>query len=232
MRNQKTEVCPYCKILFQKANIHKHINSCKENPDRISVPAWNKGLHTGSFQNYYQFICEYCKKEWMTTRTGYKVHTIYCICNPNRKNIHNFGIKRTAAEKEKISIGQKLAHKEGRNSSWIGRRKRSYAEDYWYNIFLTILGENTFKNNFPVKTDNSCYFLDFAWVDKKIYFEVDGESHYSEEGIKHDIKRTSYLESCGWKLIDRCRWSEYQKLSFQDKNKYIDNIINKIQLIN
>jgi very-short-patch-repair endonuclease len=149
--------------------------------------------------------------------------------NPNRKPGSYLGRKRTEEEKRKISEGQKLAHKEGRNCSWIGRRKRSFAEQYWFDLFTKELGENSFENNFPVKAEKSAYFLDFAWPEKKLYFEVDGETHFTEEGKKHDSIRTEFLQKNGWVLIGRCRWSEYQKLTKDQKIKYFQEIENLLK---
>ena len=55
------------------------------------------------------------------------------------------------------------------------------------------------------------------------YVEIDGEQHYSEYMIEHDIERTLYLENLGWKGI-RIRWSEYQKLNFENKKIKIQEI--------
>ena len=66
------------------------------------------------------------------------------------------------------------------------------------------------------------YELDFYNEDLMKYVEIDGEQHYSEYMIKHDIERTLYLEKIGWKGI-RIRWSDYKK----SLNKEI--FINKIK---
>lgn len=229
VRNPKTEKCPFCENYYQKQNIHKHIISCNPKSNETNKAAWNKGIKTGSYQKHQLFVCKFCHKEWITTKSAYTLHENCCEFNPNRYIRRNFGTHRTTEEKKKISEGQKLAHKEGRNSSWIGRRKRSYAEEYWYNVFINTLGESNFENNYPVKNNNSSYFLDFAWPERKIYFEVDGESHYSELGVQKDEKRTKFLESMGWTLIGRCRWSKFQKLTTSDKETYINHIIKQVK---
>lgn len=149
------------------------------------------------------------------------------------KNFGNNGSKsflgkhHTEETKKRISIGQKKAHAEGRTNSWIGRRKRSYAEQSWYNIFLNELGNGLFENNYFVKECH--YWLDFAWPEKKIYFEVDGKTHFTNEGIKKDKIRTERLANAGWKLIGRCNWSEYQKLSFEEKESFVQSILSQIK---
>lgn len=162
---------------------------------------------------YPEYICPECGRTFTNRRK-------------HRSSFHkNIVRKLTDEEKRKISESMKRAHAEGRASSWIGRRKLSYAEQSWYNIFTKDLGEGSFKNNFFVKP----YWLDFAWPDKKIYFEVDGRTHYTKEGLEHDRKRTDLLKEQGWMLIGRCNWSSYKKLSDNDKQKYVQNIEHSIK---
>ena len=170
------------------------------------------------------FTCDFCGKTFYTTKATFINHIKhFCKENPNVVHLNN-SHPHTDESKKRISEGMKKAHAEGRACEWIGRRVRSYAEQSWYNIFTRDFGEGTFENNFHVKK----YFLDFAWPEKRIYFEVDGRTHYTEKGIKYDEKRTEFLRNEGWKLVGRCNWSEYQKLSFKDKEVYVKNIENSI----
>jgi len=58
-----------------------------------------------------------------------------------------------------------------------------------------------------------------------LYFEVDGEQHYLDKRIiEHDKIRTMKLSDNGWTLIDRIRWSHYQKLSKDERKAYIDKL--------
>lgn len=58
----------------------------------------------------------------------------------------------------------------------------------------------------------------------KIDLEIDGEQHYLDSKIaKSDLERTKYLESLGWTVI-RIRWSNYQKLTLEEKKKLINDI--------
>jgi very-short-patch-repair endonuclease len=179
-------------------------------------------------QPYSQYKCEFCGKEWLATYSTYKNHVKHwCKKNPNVEPIDPIKVfkKHTEESKRKISEGMKKAHAEGRACEWIGRRVRSYAEQSWYNIFTKDFGEGTFENNFYVKK----YFLDFAWPDKMIYFEVDGRTHFTDNGIKHDLERTEFLKKEGWTLIGRCNWSEYQKLSKEEKERYVTEVENSIR---
>ena len=53
------------------------------------------------------------------------------------------------------------------------------------------------KLPFDVKRQKTIgnYIVDFYCPSKKIAIELDGEQHYSEKGIRHDIERDAYLES-------------------------------------
>lgn len=168
----------------------------------------------------YDLKCKYCGKIKYTTRGEMTRHEMHCEKNPNKLRCK--GHKNTEAICKRISLGMEKAHREGRASSWIGRRKRSYAEQSWFNIFTN---ENVkFENNYYVKP----YWLDFAWPDKKLYFEVDGRTHYTAKGKLHDEERTENLKEQGWTLLGRCNWSEYQHLSKEAKRTYIEGILSKL----
>ena len=67
------------------------------------------------------------------------------------------------------------------------------------------------------------YELDFADPILKIDIEVDGDQHILDKRIvKHDIKRNKFMEDNGWKVF-RILWSDYQKLSFEEKKSFISD---------
>jgi very-short-patch-repair endonuclease len=45
------------------------------------------------------------------------------------------------------------------------------------------------------------YVADFAWKTGKIIVEIDGDSHYVDEGIARDEVRTAYLERLGFRVV-------------------------------
>lgn len=79
---------------------------------------------------------------------------------------------------------------------------------------------------------NACgYFLDFAWPENKIYLEIDGDQHYFDKRIvEHDKVRTEKLKENGWKLLKRIRWSDFQKLSIEERKNEIYRIIQVIKI--
>lgn len=98
----------------------------------------------------------------------------------------------------------------------------SYPEKYFDEILKTKNLE--YEKELPI----SIYSLDFAFVEKGIDLEIDGEQHYLDPVIiESNRKRDIFLSENGWKVI-RIRWSEYQKMKYYDKKQYIEKIINYI----
>lgn len=68
------------------------------------------------------------------------------------------------------------------------------------------------------------YQLDFADIDKKIDIEIDGEQHYVDmRVVKSDKRRTKWLDERGWTCY-RIRWSDYQKMSLDDRREVISEV--------
>lgn len=103
--------------------------------------------------------------------------------------------------------------------------KESYPEKYFAELFQK---ENiTVERYLPV----SIYELDFCIPDKKINIEIDGNQHYTVDIIaESDIRRNAFLSDKGWDTI-RIKWSDYQKMDYEGKAKYISELkdyINKL----
>lgn len=106
--------------------------------------------------------------------------------------------------------------------------KESYPEKYFSEVFE--------KENIKVERYYyiGLYELDFCIPEKKIDIEIDGDQHYDDKKVlESDKRRTIYLEDNGWDII-RIRWSDYNKLSHDEKlefiknlKKYVDNLINE-----
>jgi very-short-patch-repair endonuclease len=97
-------------------------------------------------------------------------------------------------------------------------KKDSYPELYFKEVFE--------KESIDLKhhKDILCYELDFYNLDKKIYFEVDGEQHYVDKRIvESDIRRNKALFEEGW-IGARIRWSTYQKLDNIQKHEIIKRL--------
>jgi very-short-patch-repair endonuclease len=100
--------------------------------------------------------------------------------------------------------------------------KESYPEKYFTEVFKNE-GIEVVKSFYI-----GLYELDFCIPNKKIDIEIDGNQHYYDEKIvESDKRRNKFLEDEGWDII-RVNWSEYQKLSFEEKREYILNLKNYI----
>lgn len=96
--------------------------------------------------------------------------------------------------------------------------KKSYPEEYFSKLFKIVGIDVVEKHRVWL------YELDFSIPQRKIDIEIDGEQHYSDEKIiESDKRRNNYLEKRGWSII-RIRWSEYQRLSENMKNKFIKQL--------
>ena len=182
-------------------------------------------------QEHYKregYKCRFCGKSfqhhWQSA-----AHSARCELNPNYqatiKRDGEISKKRQAngmpeEQKKKISTSLKeflKHHPESMSYKYNHYSKGSWAEDYFRDLFIK---ENI--KGFVAQYRCGTYRLDFAFPTLKIDFEIDGHQHYVDKRIiEHDRKRTSYLEHNGWKVI-RVRWSDFQKLSIEDKQKWIE----------
>ena len=218
--NEETNkyICPHCGKEYSKNGIGTHIwrNHTEEgqkfNPntgtyDRTGRVAWNKGLTKETDERV--------KKQ------GRTFHNRYVNGEINRSSSkHSEETKRKISEIRKkflLEHPDKVPYKLNHSS------KQSYPEKFFENF----LNENNIKFS---KEYYACgYWLDFCF-NEKYYIEVDGEQHYVDQRIvKHDIERTKKLSENGFILLQRIRWSDFQKLSNDEKTKYLKELSLRIK---
>jgi len=56
------------------------------------------------------------------------------------------------------------------------------------------------------------YITDFACIAARLVIEVDGPTHWTDEGRCHDRRRTAYLEANGWRVVRICNEDIYRNL--------------------
>lgn len=206
--------CKYCgKEYKNKNSLVQHEIRCKKNPNKINtlIPgfngkhghvAWNKGL---------------------TKETDERVKK---ISETYRKNIESGkivikGHKHTEESKQKLSIARKkyLMNNPNKVPYLLNHSSNvSYPEKYFIDLFQ--------KENICLQyhVRISTYELDFCDMERKIDLEIDGEQHYVDKRVvESDIKRNEYLTGLGW-TIKRIRWSNYQKLTIEEKKLVINSI--------
>ena len=214
-------ICNFCRKLCKNGNsLRNHERLCKENPERQESSwvkfnhergAWNKGLTKETDERLL--------KASKTLSDGYKSGR---LINANLGKQHADEEKKNLSEKRK----QFLMKNPDKVPYLLNHHSKgdSYPEKYFKEVFDNEKIE--YKQNYY----QIGYFLDFAWPDKKIYLEIDGEQHYVDKRIvEHDKVRTENLKNEGWQCIERIRWSEYQKLNESEKKNYLKMIFTKLK---
>jgi very-short-patch-repair endonuclease len=149
---------------------------------------------------------------FLQTRSTSEAMKLYCK-NNTRKHTDDTKVKLSKIRKEYLRKNPDKVPYLLNHSS-----KESYPEKYFTEVFE--------KEGLDVvkKFRVSLYELDFSIPHKKIDIEVDGNQHYDDVKIvKSDIRRTEFLESEGWDVI-RVNWSNYQKLNYEEKNTFINDL--------
>lgn len=248
-------VCKFCnKVLKRPCALAIHERTCKQNPNRVPLTnhkcnfphnikdgGWDCKFCQLNFRtrkelnNHISSIhsskgiqihskdlrkCSFCNKELETTIEGLKTHERYCIENTNKIVPKSHPVSEDV--KKRISKKQKENYK-GKSRFNINRSQEPYSEKYfreWLNK------ENIeYKKNFHVDR----FFLDFAFPNKKLYFEVNGEQHYRKmyngrDYQERDKERECIISQCGWKCIATIRWSEFRALSLDERSAYLESL--------
>ena len=206
--------CPICQAICDSRRLlQKHRND----------------MHSGIDLNFQrkEYICKFCGKTVFTTKSGILNHENMCASNPNRIPMERTFTK-TPEFKLKCSMNMKNRHKRGEHlHRWSNPLNiLSYAEQYFYDILKQECDCTVcWKNNYHVGR----YMLDFVNLTSHEYFEVDGEQHYTDDGIIHDTRRTAILEQLGWHLIARIRWKDFMLLEFDARSKFIDELLERFK---
>lgn len=110
------------------------------------------------------------------------------------------------SHRKSISDSMKKAHAEGRAHN-IGmcrwNNEPSYPEKFFSSVIENEFEDKNYVREFPVGK----YSIDFAWVDKKLAIEIDGEQHDALEQSIHDKEKDKYLSNNGWKVL-RVKWKQ------------------------
>ncbi len=188
--------CPLCYKDFSKFGITNHIKVSHYNIKRViteGTVAWNKGLTKDTDIRV--------KKGVDTLVSNYK----------SGKTISPLkGVKLSEEHKSKVSKGMKKAHKEGR--AWnIGKSRWNNEPSYPEKFFKRVIDNEFEDKDVTQEYSVGIFSIDFAWVDKKIAIEIDGDQHQRhQEVIERDKRKNKKLEDEGWKLL-RIVWKDMYK---------------------
>ena len=188
--------CLYCNEVFRTR---------KEKQDHYNKNPEHRTNH--KYKNKKEYICEYCNKKWITTLEGFKNHINHCDKNPNKRNGPWSGKLHSEESKSKISNTMKRLHKEGK--AWnIGMSRWNNKPSYPESFFMKVITNEFIDKNYKYEYNIGIYSLDFAWISKKKYIEIDGDQHQRFKEIQErDKRKDKYCKSKGWKVL-RIKWKD------------------------
>lgn len=202
MREQKNAYnnwkCTVCGNVFRtRALLQTHR---KEQHSEIKM--------TSSFTDLISYDCPFCGRHRANVRRCAKsAHILHCSKNPDK--VPKKGHKLSDEQKKLISEKMKKAHLEGRAGTFPSRKncEHSYPEKWLIGVLNRELG---FIEDKDYKTEYFFHkqFLDFAWPERKLCIEIDGQQHerFVERKL-NDAKKDENLKAENWKLL-RLRWSD------------------------
>lgn len=221
---EENYICKFCGKVCKNANsLRNHERLCKENPNhqesyfkthkniRINKEPWNKGL---------------------TKETDVRVNKISNSIKDGIKSgkikLSYLGKHLSEEHKQKISNSMKQAHKEKRAHN-IGSSRWNNEHSWPEKWFIKVL-QNEFNmiENIDYETEMpfNKYSLDFAWSEKKLCIEIDGEQHERFEEYKlRDITKDKLLLKNGWKVL-RIKWKD----CYANPKQYIKIVKNYLNI--
>lgn len=187
-------ICRYCQDIRQSVqSLVQHEIRCKQNPDRLTN--MSKGGSALKGKKLSAAHREKLKRPH-TEATKKKL-----------KEIAKNRVKISEDTKKKISTSLKKAHAEGR--AWnIGKSRWNNEPSYPEKFFSKVI-ENEFQDKeYSREYAVGKYSIDFAWYQKKLAIEIDGDQHQRfQEYIERDAKKDALLISEGWEIL-RIKWKD------------------------
>ena len=190
--------CEYCNKEFSKMGIKGHIwrmhgDGRNFNPNAGysgGKVAWNKGLTKETDPRLEQAGKTYSAR----CKSGEII--------PSQK-----GKPLSEEHKNNVSKGMKKAHAEGR--AWnIGMSRWNNEPSYPEKFFMKVIEKEINDKNYIHEYPCIKYSIDFAWADKKLAIEIDGEQHQRfEEYRERDKRKDKALAEEGWQVL-RIAWKD------------------------
>ena len=164
-------------------------------------------MMTFGFTDLISYDCPFCGRHRDNVRRCAKsAHILHCSKNPDR--VPKKGHKHSDEDKKQISERMKKAHAEGRAGTFPSRKncEHSWPEKWLIGVLnkeLGLIEDKDYKTEYFFHKQ----FLDFAWPDRKLCIEIDGEQHKRfQDRIDADKRKNENLERDGWSLL-RLDWS-------------------------
>lgn len=182
--------CVYCgKNFITRRELGKHKHDL--HPEYCHI-GWNKGK-TKETDERVRKLAATIKKKYETGEL---------VCPQTGKTI-------SEDVRKKISESMKKAHSDGRAHN-IGecRWKNEHSRpERW--LIGVLQNEFGLTENVDYRTDFQFYkfSLDFAWPERKICIEMDGDQHEKPEQHRRDMEKDKLLKENDWKFI-RIKWKD------------------------
>lgn len=203
--------CKFCgKILSKKGASHQLF--CKENPYRKD----RSGEKNPMFGKTHQASNHFIKAKESGEKIFHSLET--------KEKLRERASKRRLTEEEKKKISEARKKYLLENPDKVPYRlNHSSKESYAELTFRNLLEKNEISGwtqEYPM----SIYQLDFAFVEKKIDVEIDGNTHLAENVKEIDKKRDLYVKDQGWKVL-RIKASDLKR----DPQKCLESLQNMLR---
>jgi len=224
--------CKYCNQEFDNlGKISGHTTWCNLNPNR------SKNLENlqkvredrkPSLKDIRQFNCPWCKENFNVNANQFANHHRWCDLNPNRKRPkspkdigpklprkHSAETRKLLSEKRKAYLAaNKGKHPWSRYSNSESKPEKNFR------LFAEKTNIPLVQYYIPPESDRF-FEMDFANLEHKICFEINGNQHYLEDRktlAPYYQERHNHFTSLGWKVLEI-----HYSLLFKDSN--IDAIL-------
>ncbi|AMV30634.1 hypothetical protein VN12_00865 [Pirellula sp. SH-Sr6A] len=77
------------------------------------------------------------------------------------------------------------------------RTSNEFSTNVWQWIRNRQIQGLKFRREYPIPP----YTVDFCCVEQKLIIEIDGESHFTEDGLAHDRHRDRFLHGRGYRVL-------------------------------
>ena len=96
---------------------------------------------------------------------------------------------------------KRLARSRNSDSTEFARNQRICSNEFVRDVWQMVRGRRCCGEKFRREYSIGPYTVDFVCVALKLVVEVDGEHHFTDEGIRHDKKRDGYLKELGYTVL-------------------------------
>ena len=219
------KICPVCSKSFEAQQGHKkekkvcsracsnilfsEIRHTEKSRKKVSdtLKSYHRTLNPEKFLFELEKIeCPQCKIFFLRKKRKQSFCSLACVAQWFSKNPETIEKSRTAHKKLVA---------EGKNKGWAHRNKftRSYAENYVEEILNKM---NFFRSKeFEIEHKQHLWFIDFAFLEKKIALEIDGRQHRLPERKASDERKDAWLTANDW-TVCRIKWRKPNK-EFRDE---------------